>query len=321
MRKDSVAIIDLGTNTFHLLIAEITSNVNFRQLYKTKTVVKLLNVEAREGFPITPELMTKAIQTIDEFYDKIKQFNVNRIVCFATSAIRSASNGNDLIEAIKKNTGIKTKIISGIEEAKLIYNGVRQALKIGKEKSLIMDIGGGSVEFIIADESKIYLAESYNIGGARLKKKFHQGDIITSEEIQKLTSYLADILKEMLLKAQEYNINTIIGSSGSFDTFIDMAYHQFLKKKTSNKSTEHELALNHFKKIHIQLIQSTYNERVKIKGMKEFRADMIVAASVLTNFVIEQANIQRIRVSSYALKEGVLWNEVKRFAKKKFENI
>ncbi|MBN4065947.1 exopolyphosphatase [Candidatus Amoebophilus asiaticus] len=306
-----LAVIDLGTNTFHLLIAETSEGNKYQLIYKTKHVVKLLTDEAREGYPIPPDAFERGLNSISDFQKIIKKNNADKILCFATSALRSTSNQSEFIESVKEQTGIDIQIITGIEEAKFIFHGVKQAMDIGLKKCLIMDIGGGSVEFIIADQNQIFWSNSYNIGAARLKDRFHKNDPITLQECKALENHLEIALEELIKQCKKFQICNLIGASGSFDTFIEMDWYHSHNKKMSENQVAFDLPLVAYQNIHQRLVASTYEERLEMKGMKAFRADMIVVASVLTNFVIERLGIEKIRVSAYALKEGVIQKECK----------
>src|SRR6478609_9893114 len=148
--------------------------------------------------------------------------NVSKTQAFGTSALRSAQNGNEIIERIKSETGIEAQIISGELEAEYIYRGVRAAMKLGKEKSLIIDIGGGSVEFIIGNEDKIFWSRSFDIGGQRLLEKYHKHDPIIQEEINNLNAHFSETLNSLLKELDTHKPKTLVGSSGTFDTLSEI---------------------------------------------------------------------------------------------------
>lgn len=302
-----VAIIDMGTNTFHLLLAEVKGDTH-EIIHRERKAVKVGEKGINNG-EITPEAWDRALKAINEFKQTTDKAGIEKIFATATSAIRSASNGKALTEEIKKQSGIDIEIISGAREAELISHGVRRALDLGKEKHLIMDIGGGSIEFIIADQNEIYWLKSFEIGGQRLVELFHKSDPIAMEEMMNLASYFEKELKELELAVQKYQPEVLVGSSGTFDTLIDIFFEGMGLTKDEN-ATEYSLPLKGFDIIFKELITKNREERLAIPGMIEMRVDMIVVACVLIDYLIHTFNLKDIRVSAYALKEGVLLNTI-----------
>ena len=304
MKTERLAIIDLGTNTFHLLIAETDGN-KIQPVYVEKVPVRIGKGGINQGF-ISEDACERAIYTLSGFKHKINEFHTDKIYATATSAFRNARNGAALAEKIKSITGIEILIISGDREAELIYFGVKEALKLGEEKSLIVDIGGGSVEFILANENTIFWKQSFEIGGQRLMDLFQKTDPIKEEEVLALQQYLSEKLEPLSAALEKFPTPVLVGSAGSFDTLSDID----LKKKGFDFSVEtkkeYELTLHDFQLLYHEIISKDRAARMEIPGMIELRVDMIVVATVLIRYIVERYNMKRLRVSTYALKEGVL---------------
>jgi exopolyphosphatase/guanosine-5'-triphosphate,3'-diphosphate pyrophosphatase len=227
----------------------------------------------------------------------------------ATSAFRNASNGQLLADEIYQKTRLKVNIIDGEQEANLIYMGVKQALDLGSSNSLIIDIGGGSVEFIIANHKKVQWLHSFEIGAQRLMDQFHHHDPISRQEITSLESFLDMRLASLIPAMEQYHPSTLIGASGSFDTLSHI--HCLKQGFEKSDNPEQPLTIAGFNLIHDEIIVKNRSERLKIPGMIEMRADMIVVASCLIDYILNRFSLSNIRVSSYALKEGVLYDVVK----------
>jgi exopolyphosphatase / guanosine-5'-triphosphate,3'-diphosphate pyrophosphatase len=309
----NLAVIDLGTNTFHLMVVNVRNDGTYTRVYKTKTAVKLGKGGITEGI-IAPDSFERGVSTIVQYRKIIDRLGVRKVFAFGTSAIRSAENGPDFIDEVKELTGIEIRPISGEEEAEYICHGVWEALDIGDEISLIIDIGGGSIEFIVADSDKIYSKFSYNIGVARMLEKFQPADPVTDEEVLHIESYLEHELKDLFVQLEKYSIRTLIGSSGSFDTFAEMIVHRYNRLSELKGRTEYQFDMNEFSAIHRQLLRSTVEERKSTKGIILMRVDMIVLASIFVNFIIRRMSIQKMRLSTYALKEGVIARLIKNSA-------
>ena len=306
--KERIAIIDLGTNTFHLLIAEWDGKKT-NILYSEKEAVKIGSGGINQGI-ITDEGILRALNCIRHYKEILQAWSVGHVQALGTSALRNSINGKDVIQKIKSETGIEIRLISGNEEAEYIYFGVRSALDLGKEKSLIVDIGGGSVEFIIGDRENVFWKQSFEIGGQRLLEMYHIHDPILLEEVNQLEVHLTKTLTSLQDVIQKFKPLTLVGSSGTFDTLSEI-YCVNHHIDISSHPPETPLTISEFYKIHDELRSKNKTQRLKIPGMIEMRVDMIVVASCLVKYLIDQFRFQRIRVSSYSLKEGVLakWAE------------
>ena len=302
MSETRIAIIDLGTNTFNLLIAEKRMG-RFVTLHQERIAARMGVGGINNGF-ITSEAVARVLEALKKLKLTIEKWQVNTVTAFGTSALRSATNGIALIEKIYIETGIKVKIISGEDEAMLIYFGVRSAVPLGSSKSLIVDIGGGSVEFVIANADEMFWKKSVEIGGQRLIEKFQHHDPILPEERAQINEYLEVQLTPLLSELKKHLSETLVGSSGSFDTLSEIYCHK--QGLPIPKEPETPLTIAGFETIFDELLHKTRSERLAIPGMIEMRVDMIVVACCLIQFLLEKHSFKSIRVSAYSLKEGVL---------------
>lgn len=301
-----IAIIDLGTNTFNLLIVEIDSNHTYKHLFQTKISVKLGEDTINKGF-IAPVPFQRGIAALKSHKQTIAKYKAEKIYAFATSAIRSASNGVEFVNKAKEETNIDVKIISGDKEAELIYCGVRDAVEMNRETSLIIDIGGGSTEFIIANKNKVFWKQSFLLGAARLLELFNPSDPITIKEKRELIVYLKKELQPLFEAIKKYPVVELIGASGSFDSLAEMIAHRFYSPHILNDKTEYTFNLDDCNAIYKSILKSTKNERLQMKGLISMRVDMMVISTILVHFIITSFNITKMRLSTYSLKEGVVY--------------
>lgn len=259
-----------------------------------------------ENKVITEAAQERGLNALIYFKDIIDNYGVKTIKATATSAFRNAVNGIDFKNLIKEETGIDIEIIYGDREAELIYKGVKNALEMNKSPELIMDIGGGSVEFIICNKDEIFWKQSFEIGAQRLLDKFQKHDPILLSEIEELNSFLELNLKPLIEAVKDFPTQYLIGASGSFD-IVSEIYHEIHNPEFNiHKDASWEIPLEAFHDAHSLFISKNREDRILIPGMIPMRVDMIVVASCLIDFVISKLNINRLRISSYALKEGVL---------------
>lgn len=299
------AVIDLGTNTFNLLIVESNSDNSFVKIFDTKVAVKLGEGAINAGY-IADVPFQRGINALKQFQQYLLDYGVEQTYAFATSAIRTASNGVEFVAHAKKVAGMTISMIDGNEEADLIYYGTKMAVALSEKTSLIMDIGGGSNEFILANNRTLFWKQSYLLGAARLLDKFKPSNPITEREITYFNFYVKKELSSLFDAVKEFAPTELIGSSGAFDSVVDIIASEFGTVATNDTQTEYTIDIEHYKHISKKIISSTIQERQHIKGLIEMRIDMIVISFLLIDFMINEFNIKAIRVSSFSLKEGVI---------------
>lgn len=300
------AIIDLGTNTFQLLIVE-QDGVNYKTIHEDSYAAKIGKGGISLGI-ITEEGIQRGIIGLQYFKQVFEKEGITseNILATATSAVRNAKNGDEFCERVLSETGIKIQVISGEEEATLIYEGVKLGMDIGLEPSMIMDIGGGSVEFIICNKNRIMYKRSFEIGGQRLIDKFMTTDPISPRSVGALKDYLEEQLLPLTNAVHQYAPVCIIGSAGSFETLIDLFYMKTQRHLPPLEQSYFELPISEFYDSFLKLVSGNHDERMALAGMIELRVDMIVVGVCLIDFVLKRFGIQQIKVSNYALKEGIL---------------
>lgn len=299
------AIIDLGTNTFHLCIAEVKQGTLI-EYYKLQVPVKLGSGGINKGL-ITVEAFQRGITALTEFKKYIDQFQVKEVIAFATSAIRNAKNGKQFIKEAKENCGIEITTISGDVEAAYIYKGAFHSFKFPDYPVLVMDIGGGSVEFIIGIGEQILWKQSFEIGAARLIDKFHHTDPINEESVNKLTRYLTATLEPLMQALRQHQPQILVGSAGAFETLVDVVIKDLAVIPLSLSKNAFEIRKEDLE-VFVEIMRtSTQEQRARLRGMVKFRVEMITVAALLLNHVLSNFDFKRIVASNYALKEGVLF--------------
>ncbi len=297
-----VAVIDLGTNTCNLLIADMDPPV-YNILHQSKQLVKLGDDKINENeisFPAT----SRVLQSFQIHKNIIDVYHAEKVRVVATSAVRTAENKIEFLEQISENSGLIVKLISGEKEAELIFEGVLLAFNDFKKPALILDIGGGSNELIIANDKKMLWKESQPTGMARVINRFKISDPIQPNEIEQLQNYFFELHKNAFEKCKTENVKTLVGCSGAFDTIADMI-DQVNPGEKMRKTQK--ISINDFYEIYETLIKSTRVQRLSMKGMDYVRVDLIVPAVILIEHLISEIGITQITQTDYALREGVLF--------------
>ncbi len=304
------AVIDLGTNTFHLMIQERDGDNPPVVLFRESRAAKIGKAGINQGV-ITPEAIDRALAVLHYFREQLDRFGVapETVTTIGTSAIRVAGNQAEFIERVRVATGLHIRVISGDEEAALIYRGVRASGALGPDTSLVMDIGGGSVEFILGNQDRVFWKQSFEIGGQRLMERFMTSDPIPPSAIRRLHDFFREQLLPLHNAVHQYQPTVLVGSSGTFDTLVDMDYQHRTGQWPPRDQASFGLSVEEFYRVYSELITRNHDERMTLPGMIELRVDMIVVAVCLIDYVLKAFNINTIRVSTYALKEGVLATE------------
>jgi len=300
--NNRIAIIDLGTNTCNLLIASYDHQM-YQILYQGKEVVKLgkkgidKNLLAEDG-------LERAIQAIQKQLEIIRNYDTSHLVALATSAIREAINQDWFLHEVKEKTGVELSVISGEKEADLIFKGVKLAFREIEDHSIILDIGGGSNEFILTEAGAPIWKQSFPLGMARIINQIPPSNPITPEEIIQIRNYFESGLSSLWKRTKDLGITSLIGCSGAFDTLADLIDQT---NPGSKNRIKQELKLSDFERIYKQLIESSIADRTEMKGMESIRIEMIVPSVIFIKLVIERLKIQKIHQTDFALREGILY--------------
>lgn len=296
----TVAIIDLGTNTFNLSICTI-SGLSYEILYSGKQAPKMGKGGIQHN-TITSEAIERSIQALQELHAIITSYQCDKIIAIGTSALRNASNAQEFCDMVYAQFGFTITIISGLQEAEYIYWGNRLAYNWGNKTALILDIGGGSNEIILATNSEILWKHSFENGMQRIVSNVTPTYPFSHTHISKIEAYLESTFNILYKIANEYHIDLLIGSSGPFDTFKSILAPHIPKSNANCPLQRSDL-----EQLHKTLISSTLEEITAIPGMDPARIEMLPIASSITIHICKQLDITTIVQSEYSLKEGVIY--------------
>ena len=306
-----LAALDIGTNSFHLIVASISDNGNFEIIDREKEVIRLSAGNIGDVKIIQPESIQRAIDAIKRFKE-IADSHQATIRATATSAVRESLNKDEFISRVLENTGVEIEVISGLEEARLIYLGVLKAIPVFNKKTLAIDIGGGSTEFIIGLKNNILYSNSLKLGAVRLTQRFFSDYILTDENIEKARFWVKGVVAPIQKRILFENVNTFVGSSG---TILNIA---FILKALRGEPVKGNIIINNFEFSadelfeieRIILSKKTSEERKKIRGLEEKRSDIIPAGGIILSTIFRMFNIEKMIVSDYALREGIIINSM-----------
>lgn len=304
----NIAAIDLGTNTIRLLIGRPKQNKKFDILYSDQKITRTGQGLSRDGY-LKKRSINKIISVLWDFKDKIDSSGVKKIIVVATSALREAKNSEELIGEIKLKIGFDVNIISGEEEGRLTLLGVTNGIGRTYSNALIVDIGGGSTEFIRVQRERLKKILSVDLGVVSLTEGYLLSDSVNKKEILEIDK---EILKKILAIGKELRIEkgmNLIGTAGTFTTLvaIDLA----IKVYNPERVNGHVLTLKKIKDIFKILICATLKERKRILGLERGREDLIIPGTAIVIKIMEHFHCKEVIVSDYGLREGILIDSLK----------
>jgi exopolyphosphatase/guanosine-5'-triphosphate,3'-diphosphate pyrophosphatase len=292
--ENRIGIIDIGTNTFNLLVVDKVPD-GFEKIYSTKVGVGLglggIN-EAR----IAQDAMERGIATLADYLNKCQDLEVSKVKAFATSAVRDAENKEDFLTEVSQ-LGLDIEVISGNREAELIYEGVKMGYPFDSS-ALIMDIGGGSTEFILADSDGVKRYYSFNIGTSRIYQLFDFEDPYSEANVQKVIDFLEEKTAGFF---NDVDTEVLIGASGSFETF-----YAILNEEDYPENEFEDMPAEDVLKVLDEMIFSSLEEREQNDFIIPIRKKMAPIAAIKIKWIMEKLNIKVLTISPFAMKEGVI---------------
>lgn len=292
-----LAVIDLGSNTFHLLIADVSPDSGVRPVVRHRIFTAL----SKGGtHVICDESMEAGLQAIEVFRDMLARYGNPPLRVIGTASLRTALNRQIFIDAACSRLYAPIEIIDGLREASLIFGGVSLLPQLCRGTHLIMDVGGGSTEFIVIRDGERLWSASYALGVGVLFARFAHSEPVTANEIQAISEYILETVADMLPVLHDNKPDSLAGASGSFEVLESMTGYEICQTETATVSKEM------FYNVYHQIIRSSIDERLQMKGLPPERASLIVTGMILKKTILELCQAPVIQISPYALKEGVL---------------
>ena len=305
-----LAILDIGSNSIHMILTEIQPDFSYKILDRFKDVTRLGEETFKSG-QFSTDVLAKGIDVVRNLATLTRNRGFTRIEAVATSAVREASNGGQFIEAIQQQTGIRVRVVTGQEEARLIYLGVRQSMDFGDRNVLIADVGGGSVELIVGNRNKLLHAASLKLGAIRLKDLYLRQDAPAGGRLERLKEAMETQLKAALPRFKKVGFDDFVGTSGMIGNLAEIMHLH----KTGRPIPQLNLARFSFKDVTAAeklLVKTPLKQRHQIPGVDPKRADVLVPAIIVLRTLMERLDISELTVSDKAIREGLLHDFIER---------
>ena len=304
-----IATIDIGTNSMRLLIAEYKDGklVNRKKYVNTTRIGQGVD---KQGY-ITDEAIERNIKALVEFSNRCKGENCEKIYCMGTSALRDSKNKDKFINLAKDKTGINVDIISGEKESNLGFMGVLEGLEKAKD-ILVIDIGGGSTEFIIGNKDGIRFSKSENVGALRMTEKFLHQDPINDNEFESMSNFIYEEVKSTLEYINKHKVKNLVGIGGTITSLSAM--NQELEVYSMERIHNSKISLSEIELILQNLKKMTLNDKKSLKGLQPKRADIIIAGVEILHTIMKNLEIKEITVSEYDNLEGLMCQNIKKMS-------
>ncbi|MHB8669845.1 MAG: Ppx/GppA phosphatase family protein [Acidimicrobiales bacterium] len=303
-----IAALDLGSNSFHLLVVDAHPDGSFVPILREKEMLRLGDLVSREG-RIPERAKTAAVESVARFRALAESSNSEELVACATSAIREADNGGELVDCIYAQTGVRVRVISGREEARLIFRAIRSSIRINPAPALCFDLGGGSLEVMVGDHDGLLWSTSVKLGVARLAAELVQDDPLSADDMRRLKERLTATLTPVAETLAEFQIGMAVGTSG---TFGDLARMVAAKNLGAVPPSINQLAISReeVRALNEELVGLSSAERTRLPGLEARRADLVPVGSQLLLSAMELFGFDELTVGEWALREGIVLDAI-----------
>src|SRR5207247_861093 len=305
-----IAAIDIGTNSVHMIVVRVRADLSFEVIDREKEMVRL-GAGGLDGRALTPEAMHAALQVLSKFRRLADSHRVDEIVAAATSATREAENGGEFLDAVSQQTGIRARVISGTEEARLIHLAAAYGVGVTGEVAAVIDIGGGSVEITRGVGPHVELGRSFKLGVIRLTERFVKSDPIEPREERKLVRHIEEVLGDYLDQISRAGFDRLIGTSGtilSLGTVVLAADGRPPGGPLRNR----RISAKQLHRTRKQLVGLNLEQRLRVPGLEPRRADLAVAGAILLDTVVRRMGAADLTLCDVSLREGLVLDYIAR---------
>ena len=298
-----LAAIDIGTNSIHMIVVAVRPDLSFEVIDREKEMVRL-GAGGLDGRSLTPTAMAAALQTLTKFRRLADSHKVDEIVAAATSATREADNGGDFIAEVRRVTGIRIRVISGTEEARLIHLAAGYGVDIGASSAVVIDIGGGSVEVTLGTAARMVLGRSFKVGVIRLTERFVKSDPLSPRDERRMVKHLHRELGGYLDDLARRGYDRVIGTSGTILSLGALARADGSAASEERRNVRVSAKALH--RLRKRLTASSLQDRLALAGLDPRRADLSVAGSVLLDTILRRLGADELTLCDLALREGLV---------------
>ena len=308
-----IAAIDIGTNSVHMIVVRVRPDLSFEVIDREKAMVRL-GAGGLDGKALTTEAMSAALQALSKFRRLAESHTVDVILAAATSATREARNGGEFLARIEAETGIRPRVITGAEEARLIHLAAVYGVDVGSGRAVVIDIGGGSTEITLGTATSIQAARSFKIGVIRLTERFVKSDPLAGRDEQKLTKHVLNEIDRHCEQITAAGFDRVIGTSGTILSLGTVA-SAMAEGTVPSELRNLRVPAKQIRRLRKEVVALSLAQRLTIPGLDPRRADLMVAGAVLLDAILRRLGAEDITLCDLALREGLVLDYIRRNSK------
>jgi len=308
-----IAAIDIGTNSVHMIVVRVRPDLSFEVIDREKAMVRL-GAGGLDGKELTTEAMGAALQALSKFKRLAESHTVDKILAAATSATREARNGGEFLSRIEAETGIRPRVITGAEEARLIHLAAVYGVDVGSARAVVIDIGGGSTEITLGTATSVQAARSFKIGVIRLTERFVKSDPLSGRDEQKLSKHILSEIDRHCEQITSTGFDRVIGTSGTILSLGTVAT-AMSDGAIPNELRNLRVGAKQIRRLRKEVVGLSLAQRLTIPGLDPRRADLVVAGGVLLDTILRRLGAEDITLCDLALREGLVLDYIRRNSK------
>ena len=305
-----IAAIDIGTNSVHMIVVRVRPDLSFEVIDREKVMVRL-GAGGLDGKALTTEAMSAALQALSKFKRLAESHRVDEILAAATSATREARNGGEFLARIERETGVRPRVITGAEEARLIHQAAVYGVDVGSARAVVIDVGGGSVEITLGNATAIQAARSFKIGVIRLTERFVQSDPLSGRDERKLSKHILSEIGRHCDQITSIGFDRVIGTSG---TILSLGAVAATAARGAPPAELRNLRVSakQIRKLRKEVVALDPEQRLAVPGLDPRRADLVVAGAVLLDTILRRLGAEELTLCDLALREGLVLDYIRR---------
>ncbi len=307
-----LAAIDIGTNSLHMIVVRVRPDLSFEVIDREKEMVRL-GAGGLDGKALTPEAMHAALQVLSKFRRLADSHEVDHIIAAATSATREAENGGEFLRQVAHETGIRPRVISGTEEARLIHRAAVYGVSVPGDRVVVIDIGGGSVEITQGTGAVVEIGRSFKLGVIRLTERFVTSDPIDERDERKMVKHIRAELGEYLDRIAGVGFDRVIGTSGTILSLGAVASAG--AGRSAGELRNRRVSAKQIRRVRRDLSTLTLARRLRVAGLEPRRADLAVAGGILLDTILTRLGAGEITLCDFSLREGLVLEYIDRHRK------
>ena len=305
-----IAAIDIGTNSVHMIVVRVRTDLSFEVVDREKVMVRL-GAGGLDGKALTTDAMNATLQALSKFKRLAESHRVDEILAAATSATREARNGGEFLARIERETGIRPRVITGAEEARLIHQAAVYGVDVGSARAVVIDVGGGSVEITLGNATAIQAARSFKIGVIRLTERFVQSDPLSGRDERKLSKHIVSEIGRHCDQITAIGFDRVIGTSGTILSLGAVAATA-ARGVPPAELRNLRVSAKQIRRVRKEVVALDPEQRLTVPGLDPRRADLVVAGAVLLDTILRRLGAEELTLCDLALREGLVLDYIRR---------